>query len=129
MTSRGRVGAVYVWGRPHLTIEDAPDHRRLRFAAHLVLFRIAQRLAYTRRRLVLGWVVVGTLGLAVAAALVAGGSPGWAVVAATFGPTFMAAVVRNRGIWVRRGSPGAGVREPRRPVPPSMGAATKRSLV
>lgn len=133
MTARRNTGAHYVWGWPSLTVDDAPNDRRLLFAIRLTLFHIARRFAYTRRGLVLGWAVVACLSLTGAAAvLMATGSTGWAVAGGTIAPILMLIVLRHRAIRVRRhspeGPPTAGVREPRSPVEPSGAATTSRTL-
>jgi hypothetical protein len=108
----------YVWGYPSLTIDDAPDDRRLLFAIRLSLFRVARCFAYTRRGRALGCalaVVPSLTGAAAVLALV--GSFGWAFLAGCTGPAVVLVLWRHRGIWVsgtsaeitarRRGSCGA----------------------
>ena len=121
-----RTSARYVWGFPSLSIDDAPDDRRLLFAVRLSLFRIAGRFAYIRSGRVLGLALAFVLSLTgLAVVLAMSGSVVWMLVAGGTGPLFALVVWRHRGIWVAAAPPSAGDREPRTPVSPS-GAGTVR---
>ena len=133
----GNTGAQYVWGFPSLTIDDAPDERRLLFAVRLALFYIARHFAYTRRGRAAGSALAFLLSLTGAAVAIAvSGSLGWALVAGGAGPALGLAVWRHRGILVSGGTagppaagpPDGGDREPRWPVEPSGAGAVRLPL-
>jgi len=109
-----------------LSIDDAPDDRRVLFAVRLALFRIAGRFAYTRRGRALGLALASVLSLAgFAVVLAMSGSVVWLLIAGATGPVSALVVWRHRGIWVAATPSSAGDREPRTAVSPS-GAGTVR---